>query len=153
MNKIMSPFFIKKFFYKILFILVGIVLGVGLTFLYIQKYGIPFKQVLVDASNIEETKQIKEIVEKVGKLIFLPENEDPAMATITDAGSLMKEQPFYVGSQNGDVVLIYEKALKAIIYSPERNIIVNVGPVSTTPPEVKREQVLPTEENVSPDEN
>ena len=126
MNKIL----LKNICYKVLFVLVGILLGIGLTFLYVQKYGIPFEKVLQNVSKVEEDKKIQEITDSVGKLMILPKGEQPVIATITDSAGLAKEQPFYVGSSNGDVVLVYKKALKAIIYSPEKNIIVNVGPVS-----------------------
>ncbi len=73
--------------------------------------------------------QVKDIIAKAGKLVLLPTNEEPVVATINDASGLIKEQPFYKGSNNGDVVIVYQKAAKAIVYSPARNIIVNVGPV------------------------
>ncbi|MFA6797518.1 MAG: hypothetical protein WCR40_02335 [Candidatus Paceibacterota bacterium] len=136
--KIFEKVFVRDVFYKVLFILVGIILGIGLTFLYIQKYGIPSKSVLQNLSKVEEVKQIKQIVDSVGKLMLLPSNEDPSIATITDVSSLVKEQPFYNGAKNGDIVIVYQKALKAIIHSPERNIIVNVGPI-TVQSEVQKE--------------
>jgi len=83
-------------------------------------------------------KATQELLTKVGKLIILP-NEKPTFATILDAKKLIAEQSFYAGSENGDQLLIYQKAQKAIIYSPTKNILVNVGPVyfnneaSTTP--------------------
>ena len=73
--------------------------------------------------------QIKELIAKVGKLILLPTGEEPVIATINDASTLIKEQPFYKGAVNGDVVIVYQKAAKAIVYSPSRNLIVNVGPI------------------------
>ncbi len=71
----------------------------------------------------------KETLESISKLIIVPQGEIPVIATITNAVSLIKDQPFYKGSINGDVVVIFQKAAKAIVYSPSRNIIVNVGPV------------------------
>jgi hypothetical protein len=73
--------------------------------------------------------QVKDIIAKVSKLILLPTGEDPVVATINDAATLSKDQAFYKGSKNGDIVLVYQKAAKAVIYSPDRNIIVNVGPI------------------------
>ena len=61
--------------------------------------------------------------------MILPDNELPQMAEIRDATLAAKEQPFYAGAQNGDKILIYVSLRKAIIYSPTRDIIVNVGPV------------------------
>src|ERR1035437_2418164 len=73
--------------------------------------------------------QVKDLISKVGKLIILPTGEDPVVATINDAAALIKDQVFYKGAQNGDVVLVYQKASKAIVYSPTRNVIINVGPI------------------------
>lgn len=74
-------------------------------------------------------EEIAALVVRVGKLIQLPANEDPLVATIVDVESLVATQPFYSGAQNGDMLLIYSSASKAIIYSPSRNMLVNVGPI------------------------
>lgn len=81
--------------------------------------------------NPQELSQrdITTLVVRVGKHIQLPTNEDPLVATIVDVESLVADQPFYQGAQNGDVLLIYQGASKAIIYSPSRDILVNVGPI------------------------
>ncbi len=77
-----------------------------------------------------EQKEIDKIVAKVSKLMILPEEEIPQVLTINDAESAIKQQPAFAGSINGDKVLIYQKSAKAVIYSPTRNIIVNVLPVT-----------------------
>lgn len=80
--------------------------------------------------NQEETqKEIERLIKKVSKHIILPENEEPIVATVVDADALAREQPFYHNIRNGDKLLIYQNALRALIYSPERDILVNVGPV------------------------
>jgi hypothetical protein len=122
---------VKFFSHKLIIIVIGIIIGIIGTLSYIQMFGIPSQKVLQNDSKAEEAKALQEILGKVSKLIVLPNGEEPVVATITDAAALVKEQPFYFGSQNNDVVLMYQKALKAIIYSPERNIIVNVGPITT----------------------
>lgn len=74
----------------------------------------------------EEAKQLKE---KVGKLIELPLDEEPTIASVTDADRL-REQPFFANSQNGDRVLIFTQARKAILYRPSMNKIIEVAPVN-----------------------
>jgi len=69
------------------------------------------------------------VMQSVSELMLLPEGELPLMATVTNAEDLKKEQAFYENVMNGDKVLIYQQNQKAIIYSPSRNVIVNVGPV------------------------
>ena len=69
------------------------------------------------------------LVERVGKLIDLPKDETPTTATILDKEK-MKDQPFFNNAQNGDKILIYTKAQKAIVYRVKDNKIINVGPIS-----------------------
>ncbi len=135
---------VKFFSHKLIIIVIGIIIGIIGTLSYIQMFGIPSQKVLQNVSKAEEAKALQEILGKVSKLIVLPNGEEPVVATITDAAALVKEQPFYVGSQNNDVVLMYQKALKAIIYSPERNIIVNVGPI-TRQENIQIDQTTPVE--------
>lgn len=73
--------------------------------------------------------EVDALVAQVGKLISLPSDEKPTVATVTDA-SKVKDQPFFTKAQNGDKVLIYQKAQKAILYRPSGNIIVEVGAVN-----------------------
>ena len=66
---------------------------------------------------------------RVGKLIVLPEGEQPTVATVSDAESL-REQPFFAQAKNGYKVLIYTNARKAILYDPLSNKIVDVAPLN-----------------------
>jgi hypothetical protein len=72
-----------------------------------------------------QTKQVKA---KVAELI-VPPQEEPVMAVVTAADSLIKEQAFYAGVSNGDILLIYPQAGKAILYSSAKGRLLNVGPV------------------------
>ncbi len=74
--------------------------------------------------------QTNQVIEEVGKLIDLP-SEVPTIATITDISKL-KGQLFFTNAKNGDKVLIYANAKKAIIYDPTTNKLVNVGPFGVT---------------------
>lgn len=59
-------------------------------------------------------KEIKDLVEKIGKLVILPADEEPVLATVTDKEKL-KDQPLFAKAENGDKILIYAKAQKAYI--------------------------------------
>lgn len=72
-------------------------------------------------------REIEEVVAAVGKLIVLPANQQPTLATIQDVAALAKEQSFFNGAENGDKLLLYPD--KAIIYSVKTGKLVNVGPV------------------------
>ena len=106
-------------------LLIGVIIGAGGFWVWNQYAS----KAPVAAISQADQAQVKDLIVKVGKLVILPTGEDPVVATINDASSLIKQQVFYQGSINGDVVLVYQKAAKAIVYSPSRNIIVNVGPV------------------------
>lgn len=63
----------------------------------------------------------------VGKHVQLPKGEQPIIATVTDKSSL--RTPFLKEADNGDRILIYEKARRVIIYRPSIDRIVDIGPV------------------------
>lgn len=107
-------------------LIIGIIIGVGGLWAWNHFAGAPSAKSMVSQAN---QAQVADLIAKVGKLVILPSGEQPVVATINDASSLIKQQAFYSGAINGDVVLVYQKAAKAIVYSPSRNMIVNVGPV------------------------
>ena len=115
---------------KIVFILLLVVLFIGFVW-YFMKYQEVKKQIvsLSSAQGQQELNQeeINMIIESVAKHIMLPEGETPTIATIEDADALAAQQSFFTNAKNGDKVLIYSD--RAIIYSPERDTLVNVGPV------------------------
>lgn len=74
-------------------------------------------------------EEIKKIVAEVGKLIELPTGEDPTVATVTDITKL-QDQPFFAKAKNGDKVLIYTNAKKAILYDPKEKKVLDVAPIN-----------------------
>lgn len=80
------------------------------------------------AGTAAAAREISDTIKKVGKLIQLPSGESPTFATVTDVEKL-KSQAFFKNAKNGDKVLIYQKALKAILYRPSEDKIIDVGPI------------------------
>lgn len=74
-------------------------------------------------------KELAAAVAGVSKLIILPQGDEPVLATVTDAKTLIAQQAFFAGSENGDQLLLFPRNLKAVLWSPSRNVIVNVGPI------------------------
>lgn len=74
----------------------------------------------------EETSTI---IASVGKLMMLPADETPTVANINDKDKLAN-QPFFTRAQNGDKVLIYTNAKKAILYRQSINKIIEVAPIN-----------------------
>ena len=78
-------------------------------------------------------EEVQDVMTQVGKLIVLPEGEAPTVATVTDAEPL-KNQPFFVNAKNGDKVLIYTNARKAILYRPDENKLIEFDPLNLGTP-------------------
>lgn len=85
-------------------------------------------------------KEVEELINKVKRLIVLPEGQ-PVLATITDVENLSQQQPFFSAAKNGDKLLIYPT--KAVIYNPDDDILVNVGPVTIVNQQGEVVQPLP----------
>ena len=86
-------------------------------------------QKLRDPGHTAEQAKIdaRELKDKVSKLMQLPD-EDATIATVQDASKL-SGQEFFKDSKNGDKVLIFTAAKKAVIYRPSENKIINSGPI------------------------
>lgn len=104
-------------------IAVVVLLGGAATYFFIQYQGIK-----KNPSQVAQA-ELNRITKAVGQLITLPKDETPTLATIKDQDKL-KDQTFFARSKNGDVILIYTKAKKAIIFREKENRIINVGPIS-----------------------
>lgn len=108
--------------------IVVIVLAASVPSVYFyRKYQIAQSQIANPSAL--SAAQTKELVDAVGKLIELPGDEQPTIATVTDADKL-RNQTFFLNAQNGDRVLIYTTAKKAILYRPSINKIIEVAPVN-----------------------
>lgn len=82
------------------------------------------------ASALEN--EVKVLVDQVGKIIELPKNEIPTIATVSDKSKLAS-QPFFQRAENGDKVLIYNAAKKAYLYRPKDNKMIEVSSLSVSP--------------------
>jgi hypothetical protein len=75
---------------------------------------------------------LKSVESRVGKLMLLPKDEQPTLATVENKNSI-KDKFLASHSKNGDRVLIYTKNQMVVIYRPSINKIAAVGTVTQDP--------------------
>jgi cytoskeletal protein RodZ len=114
---------------RLLTLIIFIALVAGLIF-----FAVRYNHAQKEANRLADpkaaaTEQTNRLVAEVGKLVDLPTNETPTIATVADITKL-KGQAFYASAQNGDKVLIYVQAKKAFLYRPSTNKIIQIAPVN-----------------------
>jgi len=119
----------KKIDKRKIFKIAAIIIAAVLVLLLIWVIAVTVKNIShsKNTSPIEKSGE-ESAVSRAAKHLLLPE-EKPVIIEIKNSADLIKEQAFYAGAQDGDILLIYSAAKKAVIYSPARDIIVNVGPI------------------------
>lgn len=78
--------------------------------------------------NRATEEEITSITKILSESLELPKDEEPTMATVVDREKL-QDQEFFHSAENGDKVLIYANARKAILYRPSSKKIIEVAPV------------------------
>lgn len=74
-------------------------------------------------------EEVKSLVAEISKVMRLPNDETPSLATVLDKEKI-KDQPFFANAENGDKLLAYTKAMKAILYRPSEKKIIEVAPLN-----------------------
>ena len=107
-------------------VLLVLALGAGFgTYFFYHKY-----QDLKKNPDLVTREETQVLTDKIGALMELPKDEAPTIATVMDKEKV-KDQPFFTNAVNGDKVLLYVTAKKAILYRPSINKIVEVAPIFT----------------------
>jgi hypothetical protein len=113
----------------LLIIIVIIVLAVAVLPSYYFYNQYKKTQLLLSNPASSSNTQTKALLDEVGKLMVLPTNEQPTVATVSDVTKLT-DQPFFASAKNGDKVLIYTQSKKAILFRESINKIIEVAPVN-----------------------
>ncbi|MFA5946202.1 MAG: hypothetical protein WC802_04820 [Patescibacteria group bacterium] len=122
----MERSFSKKILIGSLVLLLLSLAGNGYLFMKVRALG-------ADPQVVAREESVR-LVNEVGKLIALPPDEEPTIATVTDPDQL-KDQVFFANAQKGYKVLLYANAKKAILYDPINKRIIEVAPINIgTPP-------------------
>ncbi len=110
---------------------VGIVAGVGVAFIPAYYFYSQYQksQRLLHHPEEAAKEEIQQIISQVGKLVLVPDGEQPTLATVSDKEKL-QDQPFFSQAENGDRVLVYTNAKKAILYRPSINRVIGMAPLN-----------------------
>jgi hypothetical protein len=84
----------------------------------------------VPASEAATNQLIAEIADRA----VLPKGEKPSVSTVVDKNKA--DQAFLVNASDGDKVLLYFQAGRAVLYRPSTHQIVNMGPLTQPPAQV-----------------
>ncbi len=129
----------KEKFMKVVVPVIAVVAIIAAGYMYSQL------RVLKQNPQAVAQKEVADLVAKVGKLVVLPEGENPTVATVSDPQAL-KDQPFFAKAVQGDKVLIYAEAKKAVLYSVSLNKVIDVAPLNigatkaVTPPKTEEKK-------------
>jgi hypothetical protein len=127
----------RKPFKVLLAILIIIIIALGVYSALDQLgYVKAMKMALQYQKQTALNKEDKAILNKLKKMIVLPEDVTPTMALISDVDALKKQQPgFFANAKNGDRLIIYSD--QAIIFDAKAGKIVKVGAVQFTQAQVQ----------------
>ena len=113
----------KDKFMKVVVPVIAVVAIIAAGYLYSQV------RVLKQNPQAVAQKEVADLVAKVGRLVVLPEGESPTVATVSDPEAL-KDQAFFAKAVQGDKVLIYAQAKKAVLYSVSLTKVIDVAPLN-----------------------
>lgn len=134
----------KKIVVKMLVLLMMAGL-VGTSVYYFRQY----KKIKDNPDSVAQ-EEVKSVTNTLSKLMELPEGEEPTLATVLDKEKL-KEQEFFKKSENGDKILVYASAKKAILYRPSANKVIEVAPLILGDNAQEQAQNNNAQEQSSPD--
>jgi len=124
-------------------IVLVIVLGTAAVLALNNAFHKPTTQQASTATGSGSPDDVKQLIAMVGKHIVVNPSEEPTVATIQDANLLRTQNPaFYKDAQNGDRLLIWSD--KAVLYSPQRDVLLAVLPVSLPPGSTGQHATNPT---------
>lgn len=111
------------------FVLILLIFAIASSVYFYTKYQKAQKMLTSTPLSAKEAQEeVKSLTEKVGKLVELPKDEIPTIITVKDVEQV-KNIAFFANAKNGDKVLVYTNAKKAILYDPVLNKVIEMGPL------------------------
>ncbi len=81
-------------------------------------------------TEVQKQDETQQIVGVIDQFMILPTDETPTLLNVSEVEKL-QSQSFFKSAQNGDRILLYAKAGKAILYRPSVKKIVEVASTAT----------------------
>ncbi len=78
--------------------------------------------------TLKAQTETQQTLAQLSKVMMLPNDPNPVIATITDKTKL-EGQPFFKNAQNGDRVVIFPSTMKAVLFRPSTGKIIDVAPL------------------------
>lgn len=105
-----------------------LILFAAATFIFYQYQK---NQLLMRDPKVVEKIQTERYIKEINKLVLLPKEEKPVIKMITDADKV-KSNPFFKKAKNGDLLFVYEKNQKAILYDPISKKVLELEPLKAS---------------------
>ena len=122
---------IKIIFKPVTIMFILLLVSSGTAFYFYQK-----SQTLnPQKASIENEEDAEKLIAKVNRLIVMPSEDVPSIATVSDLEKL-KGQAFFAKAKVGDKVLIYSQAQKAILYRESEDRIIEIAPIISNAPDL-----------------
>lgn len=121
-------------------LIVGIIVTISLFVWAERQRRVAHSNLSQTATQLEELRQsagtsgqavADEVLGKLRRHLDVPTDPEPTVATIVGAEGLKEYGEFYQSADNGDYLIITQK--RAILYDPDRDIILDVVPVTIDP--------------------
>jgi hypothetical protein len=85
----------------------------------------------LQGGNSQNREAAQKVIERVKKHMVISTDIEPTVATIVKVEELRKKNPFYSKAENGDHLVVTTD--RAILYDPDKDIILDVVPVQLQP--------------------
>ena len=115
----------KKNFFLIIVIMA--LLSVATVFVSKKYYDLNVNIATQEFQQELSQKEQDAILDNIEEHILISRDTEPFVAIIDNVDKLKQTQTFFEKSENGDVLVVFND--KAIIYRPDSDLLINVGPV------------------------
>jgi hypothetical protein len=108
------------------------VIIIVLVFVFLEISGFYYDkfQKIKNNPDLARQEEINILVNKIGKIMKLPADEEPTLITVTN-GSALENQRFFKNVQNGDKIILYQEAQKGILFRPSQGKIIETVSLKT----------------------